>query len=112
MERGESVLRYDPFRAASPEEVKPFRDGQEYGQLTMRAQTGRRVSIMKTGYVGLVPPLTQDGDVVGIVQGEQTPFVFRATGIENGLMLWGECYVHGSIKGSFIEGNCCDLGLG
>jgi hypothetical protein len=63
----------------------------------------RRVAVTKKGYLAIVPPRSEAGDVVGIVLGAETPFVFRASeGKEREYALVGECYVHGIMDGEVL----------
>ena len=58
--------------------------------------------------MAMVPPLTEAGDVIGIVHGAEVPFVFRtchnlAHGNLEVFELVGECYVHGVMDGRALK---------
>jgi hypothetical protein len=60
----------------------------------------RRFCVSKTGYLAIVPPLSQAGDVIAVIHGAETPFVLRPLGghcMEYTLV--GECYTHGLMRG-------------
>jgi hypothetical protein len=92
----------DPMAAAPSNLTAAFTGG--YGRNSTRAWGNRRLAILAEGYVGLVPPLARHGDAVFLVQGAQTPFVFRQTPVLGEYELVGECYMHGIMDGEFIEG--------
>ncbi len=55
------------------------------------------------GYVGVGPRCIENGDVVCILPGAQTPFVLRkracVKGNQQTYTLFGECFVHGPMNG-------------
>lgn len=58
------------------------------------ASVGRRVANTRSGYLSLVPPTTQKGDVICFFEGGGAmPFVLRRSG--GGYTFVGACYVHG-----------------
>jgi hypothetical protein len=61
------------------------------------AFTGRKYFQSRTGYIGLVPDATQEGDKICVFFGGDTPFVIRPSGDQ--YLLIGACYVHGIMKG-------------
>lgn len=64
----------------------------------------RRFCMSKTGYLAIVPPLSQAGDVIAVIHGAETPFVLRPLGRRwMGYTLVGECYTHGLMRGE-VEG--------
>jgi hypothetical protein len=74
-----------------------------YGQFT----SGRRFCVTKNGYIGMVPPGTEPGDLVCILFGADTPFVIRDTTAPrrmlNSYTLVGDCYIHGMMDGEALE---------
>lgn len=71
----------------------------------------RRFCITKQGFMGMVPPKTETGDVVSIIFGCQTPYILRgirdkapgARSASNTYRLIGECYMHGMMDGEMME---------
>lgn len=67
---------------------------------TIRA---RKFCITKKGYIGWVPPLSQEGDIVCIFAGLYTPYLVRpydrGTGMKMGYRLVGACYINGMMDG-------------
>ncbi|TVY83624.1 Heterokaryon incompatibility protein 6 OR allele [Lachnellula suecica] len=65
----------------------------------------RRFCVTNNGYMGLIPPGSQNGDLVCIIQGAQTPYVLRASmsGSSTAYRIVGECYVHGMMDGEMSE---------
>lgn len=61
------------------------------------AFTGRKYFRSRTGYIGLVPDATQEGDKICVFFGGDTPSVIRPSGDK--YLLIGACYVHGIMKG-------------
>ena len=49
-------------------------------------------------YIGMAPAMAEEGDVVAVLAGAQTPFVLRP-GIGGRYSLVGECYMHGVMEG-------------
>jgi hypothetical protein len=69
-----------------------------------RVSTGRQFAITEKGYMGLVPVLSEVGDVVVILHGATTPHLLRpcrqttnAGGVTYRLV--GEAYMHGLMRG-------------
>ncbi len=82
----------------------------KFGLLFTNCGLGRRLCITKRGYIGAVPPLAREGDVVYLIQGAQAPFVLRSVATtdtgsnessSNSFKLVGEAYVHGIMDGEF-----------
>lgn len=79
----------------------------------MSYNCGKRLAKTHNGYVGIVPPLTEIGDVVHIFAGARLPVILRpgghhcamrddkAKGIDRrGMFRYvGSCYIHGIRKG-------------
>ncbi len=61
----------------------------------------RRFMITKSGYIGLVPELTREDDVICVLFGCDTPLVLRPVG--DYYTLVGECYVHGLMDGELVD---------
>lgn len=49
----------------------------KFTALASKVSAQRRFCITKKGYIGWVPRLSQVGDLVGIIDGEQTPYIVR-----------------------------------
>ncbi|KAM6513770.1 hypothetical protein FALCPG4_014985 [Fusarium falciforme] len=60
---------------------------------------GWKFCVMFTGYMGLVPLESQEGDVVMAVLGARVPFVFRPVESSREFRVVGECYIHGVMYG-------------
>jgi hypothetical protein len=93
---------------SSMEAVAVQTAGAKFAELMVGASTGRRICITEKGYIGLVPPYSQEGDTVAIVFRAQLPFVLREVNRGNGsrrLQLVGEYYVHGAMDGERISSN-------
>ena len=68
---------------------------------------GRVVFLTESGYLGLGPDDLQAGDTVHVLVGGDMLFALRATqGSEHNLV--GECYLHGFMDGSMIDGDGSD----
>jgi hypothetical protein len=65
------------------------------------AATGCRLIISDKWYVGLAPESAEEGDLICILLGGQTPFVLRQAGDHYTLI--GPCYVHGIMDGEAME---------
>jgi len=69
---------------------------------------GRQFCVTMTGYMGLVPRLSKEGDAVVVFDGARTPHVLRSGNGENEgegrneFQLVGECYIHGAMDGQVI----------
>ncbi|RAH52211.1 HET-domain-containing protein [Aspergillus piperis CBS 112811] len=66
-----------------------------------RATSYRRLMISSKGYIGLVPPKTQEGDLVCVLFGCSVPVILRKQGSH--YILIGESYVHGIMDGEAIQ---------
>ena len=63
-----------------------------------------RFTVTRKGYVGVVPYLTQVGDLVSIVKGARVPFVLRASATRSGCFrLVGECYINDLMNGRSLS---------
>ncbi|KAI0468437.1 heterokaryon incompatibility protein-domain-containing protein [Xylaria cf. heliscus] len=76
-----------------------------------RARTvNRRMFYTESGYIGLGPRLTWDGDRVFLVKGSRTPLLLRPQPQEGKWELLGDCYVHGIMQGeAFDETKCGEV---
>ena len=72
------------------------------------ASYGRKVAVTQKGYLCLVPPKTEVGDMVCLIQSAGTPFILRKVetrdeiepvGEQQLCALVGEAYVHGIMDG-------------
>lgn len=73
---------------------------------------GRAFCVTKRGYVGMVPPGSEVGDMICILRGLNTPFVLRETKStgkrrtkrdkKRRVQLVGEAYIHGMMDGEAI----------
>lgn len=63
----------------------------------------RCFAVTAKGYYVLGPEDMQEGDVVTVLHGGQTPFVLRRRGDQSGWILVGECYVHGLMNGEALK---------
>jgi len=62
--------------------------------------SGWKFIVTKRGYVGVVPNLTQAGDIVAVLKGSLVPFILKKSeSRSNEFRLVGECYVHGVMNG-------------
>ncbi|PWY68221.1 HET-domain-containing protein [Aspergillus eucalypticola CBS 122712] len=66
-----------------------------------RATSYRRLMISSKGYIGLVPPKTQEGDLVCVLFGCSVPVILRKQGSH--YIFIGESYVHGIMDGEAIQ---------
>ncbi|KAI9857129.1 MAG: hypothetical protein M1813_008620 [Trichoglossum hirsutum] len=63
---------------------------------------GRVVFASSSGYLGLAPESSQEGDLLCVIPGNETPLLLRPG--SNGRMAFvGECYVHGIMDGVAID---------
>lgn len=75
---------------------------RDYSNNFGEISVGRRFCVTKDGYMGLVPPGTEEGDVVCIIAGAPTPYLLRRFKHSSSktfpaelYQLVGECYIHG-----------------
>ena len=69
----------------------------------------RRFCVLDNGYIGAVPAGCQEGDLVFVIEGAQTPFILRHSVmkdrdriIDATYELVGECYIHGMMDGEMM----------
>lgn len=70
--------------------------------------TGRAFCVTERGYIGMVPPGSERGDMVCVLYGMNTPYVLRAWGGDGEgprrrVQLVGEAYVHGIMDGEGMD---------
>src|SRR5438045_3502759 len=109
--RGEAFLLDDEIGQPADFLVQRLRDdvasSGKFFHAAGKYSKGRMLALIAGGYMGLVPPLTEVGDLVCVFHGAQTPFVLRrcddsvAGQVTDGrdFSLVGECYVHGIMDG-------------
>lgn len=68
--------------------------------MTLGPGPGRVLIVSATGYIGLAPHGTQEGDVIFVVQGFDVPLVLRQKG--EAFELIGEAYVQGIMHGEAL----------
>lgn len=69
--------------------------------LTLGPTRGRVMFVSATGWVGLVPYGTREGDLVFVIIGADVPLVLRQ--LDDGYELIGEAYVQGIMNGEAME---------
>lgn len=69
--------------------------------LTLGPTRGRVFFTTSTGYIGIAPRGTRDGDLVFVVMGADVPFILRP--YDDGYELIGEAYVQGIMEGEIIQ---------
>jgi hypothetical protein len=69
--------------------------------LVLGPTRGRVMFVSSTGWLGLAPHGTREGDVVFVAVGADVPYILRAC--EDGYELTGECYVQGIMDGEAME---------
>lgn len=73
--------------------------------------SGRKFVVTKAGYMGMVPPKSEIGDVVPIILGARTTLLLRKStdsspGEESEVQpyeLVGGCYIHGMMNGEAMD---------
>ncbi|KAH6699772.1 heterokaryon incompatibility protein 6 [Leptodontidium sp. MPI-SDFR-AT-0119] len=70
---------------------------QTYQMQASTTAVGRGFSTTRTGYIGLVPPLAQAGDLLVVIFGATVPYVVRR--VQSGYLLVGDAFVHGLMYG-------------
>jgi len=74
-------------------------DMEFFAEEAVKTTRGRRFCLTSQGFIGLVPPCTNVGDVLCVVPGAQAPFLLRPTAETKQFYLVGECFVHGMMDG-------------
>ncbi|KAJ9667864.1 hypothetical protein H2201_002050 [Coniosporium apollinis] len=63
-------------------------------------RTCRKFCVTERGYAGLIPSQAQPGDLVYVLYGVPVPLILRKSPTrENGLLVVGESYIHGLMRG-------------
>ena len=63
-----------------------------------------RFCITERGYAGVVPKITQVGDILCLIHGAPVPFLIRKSGVMDGhYQLVGGCYIHGIMYGKAMS---------
>jgi hypothetical protein len=62
---------------------------------------GRGFATTQGGYIGLVPPVAQAGDLVVVLYGATVPYIVRR--VADGYVLIGDAFVHGLMCGEALE---------
>lgn len=86
-------------RAEVPQGAESFTE--PFVSAVIRASHNRRLCITENGYMALAPAEADEGDLVCVFLGGQTPFVLRPS--LGKYRLVGQCYVHGIMFGEAME---------
>jgi hypothetical protein len=87
-------------------------DGGKFANVSGPHTRERRFAITRRGYMGMVPPYSEVGDVVFIIPGTQVPFLLRRQGgmddaanasCGDKWQLVGESYFHGMMDGEMMH---------
>lgn len=65
-----------------------------------------RFCVTKGGRTAVVPPRTQEGDIICVLKGASMPFLLRRQGVGpqgEAFKLIGSCYVHGLMERAWTE---------
>ncbi|KAI8635512.1 heterokaryon incompatibility protein-domain-containing protein [Xylariaceae sp. FL1651] len=68
----------------------------------------RKMFYTKSGYIGLGPRLTGEGDRVFLVKGSRAPLLLRPQPQNGKWELLGDCYVHGIMQGEAFDETKCE----
>ena len=64
----------------------------------------RRLGVTRHGFLGVMPPAAQEGDLIYLLKGGAVPFVLRPLAGENGRFeMIGECFVYGIMNGEALR---------
>lgn len=64
----------------------------------------RQICITDSGYFGLIPWYSEEGDLVCCLAGGSVPYVLRQSDDGDDFKLIGECYIHGVMQGEALRG--------
>jgi hypothetical protein len=78
-------------------------DRKRLFQDIVRLSIPRRRCVTSTGFLGQVPSLAQEGDVIVIPMGSAVPFVLRPR--QARYQLIGQAYIHGLMMGEALQFN-------
>ncbi|KAK4444184.1 HET-domain-containing protein [Podospora aff. communis PSN243] len=112
---GNLVLYGYPSTVASDEDRSEYDAFLERGQRNRVFESLRDMVVNQaffitaSGYMGLGPPNTEEGDEVWVLSGGNVPFILRPHG-ENTLSFVGDAYVHGIMHGEATEGEDTFMG--
>jgi hypothetical protein len=67
-----------------------------------RASKGSKILRTKSGYIGTGPRYMEEGDLICVLYGGQTPFVLRREAWGNYRFI-GDCYIHGIMNGEALS---------
>lgn len=117
-EIGNGSIPIDSSTSLTSSTISKYHAEKQFSVLFPACGLGRRLCITKTGYIGMVPPLSvqydgkSKGDVVCIVRGGQVPLILRPISINGSaapstsvggerqrFRLVGEAYIHGMMNG-------------
>jgi hypothetical protein len=65
---------------------------------------GKRLAILESGHIGIVPQHAAMGDIVAVVLGCTMPLVLRPIDVTRAAFV-GESYFHGIMDGEMMEGH-------
>ncbi|GAP86837.2 putative heterokaryon incompatibility protein [Rosellinia necatrix] len=74
---------------------------QTYAMQAGAASVGRGFATTRNGYIGLVPPCAQVGDLIVVVLGATVPYVLRWA--HTGYVLVGDAFIHGVMYGEALQ---------
>jgi hypothetical protein len=98
---GDSYRRRRPSLLDDVESAKADAAHNATQTLTFGPTRGRVMFATTTGYLGLVPHGTREGDVIMVIRGADVPYVLRPQG--EAYELIGEAYVQGIMDGEALE---------
>ncbi|KAF2964103.1 hypothetical protein GQX73_g9476 [Xylaria multiplex] len=102
----EAVLPVYGFHTIGP--PRPRRRGKFDYVVDARVRTAyRKMFYTKSGYIGLGPRLTKEGDRVFLVKGSRAPLMLRPRPQNGKWELLGDCYVHGIMQGEAFDETRC-----
>jgi hypothetical protein len=87
-------------------ELDPAQDAEHRAQQTLifGSIRGRVLFVTSTGWIGLAPHGTQEGDLIYVILGSSVPYVLRPRKDEaQAFELVGEAYVQGIMNGEALE---------
>lgn len=103
MQHGRRGSLLDDSSEGTPPSSTPNTTHSATQTLTLGPTRGRVMMVTSTGFVGLAPHGTREGDVVFVVRGIDVPLVFRANGDDDASYeLVGEGYVQGVMEGEAL----------
>ena len=88
------------------ETVKYSSRARKYTMVLRNVMKGRRFFEFNSGrknYIGIGPAYMEDGDIIAIFYGSQTPFIVRQHKQIGRYELIGDCYIHGLMHSEALE---------